>query len=328
MREAFFFILKLPFYLSLLQRVFCSSSFTGLSLHSFLTGDSLGFMAKVSKESYFTSFDKTRLFYEVFDDIALDKKGTFLVVHGLGGHSGVFKEFAQILNKNGFQAIALNLRGHGLSDGQRGYVAQFSYFERDLHLFIKHIRKALKVKSPLFLLGQSMGALVCFDTIIGYGEQNLSGLILTCPALGEFKKQVPPFKELIAEWTSKYFPRITMFNELEYKELTRNKEAIEAFKKDVFFHRRISPRLFLQMRDKMRQSYELASEIKIPVFFVSSQGDPVFQHKEHKKVFENLAINKKDKKFLTFKNLKHDLFLEKKGGGLYEEVVKWAKQRV
>ena len=281
-------------------------------------------MVKSSKQSYFTSFDKTRLFYEVFDEVKKPRKGAFVVLHGLGGHSGVFRDFVQVLNENGFEAFLLNLRGHGFSDGQRGFVAQFSYFEKDLHLFINHVRKVLKVKKPLFLLGQSMGALVCFDTVIGYGSQNLSGMVLTCPALGELKKEVPSFKERIAEWTSKYFPRITMFNEIQYEDLTRNKEAIERMKKDVFFHRRISPRLFLQMRDKMGQAYKLASQVNLPVLLVSSERDPLFRLRGQRKVFENLATSKKNKKMVVYKNLKHDLFFEKKGGGLYDEVVRWA----
>ncbi len=296
-------------------------------MHFSLRGDTVIFMIKVSTESYFTSFDKTKLFYEIFDKVK-NPKGVFLTLHGLGGYSGVFREFSESLNENGFQTILLNLRGHGLSDGQRGFVGQFSHFEKDLYLFIRHVRESLKIKKPLFLLGQSIGGLICFDTVIGYGVQNLSGMVLTCPAIGDFKKEIPKFKERIAEWTAKYFPRITMFNEIRYEDLTRNKKAIEAFKKDVFFHRRISSRLFLQMRDKMHQSYELASEIKIPVLFVSSQQDPIFKHREHKKIFEKLGSSQKDKKFLVYKNLKHDLFFEKEGGGLYNEVIKWAQERL
>ena len=282
-------------------------------------------MSVSSKQNFFTSFDKTKLSYEIFSSKEKSSK-TLIAVHGLGGHSSLFSEMAYFLNAQKIDVIALTLRGHGNSEGQRGYVEHFSYFEKDLHLFTKYIQK--KIKTPMYLLGQSMGGLVCFNSIVSYGNQGFLGLILTSPALGGLKKQPPVFKEYIAQWASRYFPRLTLFNELEYEELTLNEERIEMLKNDVLLHRRISPRLFLHMKDKMQKSEDMASYITLPTTFILSQHEAIISYKMQKKVFDK--IKSKEKKLIVYKNKPHDFFLqdEKTKNQLFKDISSCLKGKV
>ena len=50
------------------------------------------------------------------------RRGTVLIVHGLGEHAGRYAHVAAWLAERGFAALAYDQRGHGLSDGNRGII--------------------------------------------------------------------------------------------------------------------------------------------------------------------------------------------------------------
>ena len=276
------------------------------------------------QENFFTSFDKSKLFYQAFLNTQ-QPIATIVAVHGLGAHCGFYTEFAQVMNQNQVNVIALSQRGHGLSDGQRGFVKSFSHFEKDLNIFLKHIQSHLKIKTPLFLLGESMGGLVVFKTLIGYGDKNLNGVIFVAPLFG-LQKEVPAFKESLARWTAKYFPRLTLFNEIQYEECTKDPQGLEFLKKDVFHHRRISPRLFLEMQNGIGQLPDMSPNIKKPVLILSSQNDPIISSRQHKNIFNKLGSS--DKSLNVHKNVLHNIFLEKTKMKAFEEIRNWVKEKV
>ena len=45
-----------------------------------------------------------------------------MVLHGIGYHSAPYKIVADALNSSGTEVYGLDARGHGLSQGRRGYI--------------------------------------------------------------------------------------------------------------------------------------------------------------------------------------------------------------
>ena len=56
--------------------------------------------------------------------------------------------------------VRYDLRGHGQSSGRRGQVSRFDEYLDDTEVFLDEVRRAQPGK-PVFLLGHSMGGLVC-----------------------------------------------------------------------------------------------------------------------------------------------------------------------
>src|SRR5947209_7421997 len=87
------------------------------------------------------------------------------IVHGYGDHSGCYLEGMDLLATSGFEAQAMDLRGHGRSEGRRGHIGSWTDYLDDLEAFLVRLRQAAGGATfagarPLFLLGQSHGALL------------------------------------------------------------------------------------------------------------------------------------------------------------------------
>ncbi|RPI82658.1 MAG: alpha/beta hydrolase [Chloroflexi bacterium] len=97
-----------------------------------------------------------------------------VLLHGLASNARIWELVAPYLVQNGFDPIAVDLRGHGLSDKpEEGY--DFDAFYRDLTGFIDQ----LHLEHPI-LAGHSFGGMVAVDFAARspFGSSAPSGLIL------------------------------------------------------------------------------------------------------------------------------------------------------
>ncbi|HZQ35871.1 MAG TPA: alpha/beta fold hydrolase, partial [Dehalococcoidia bacterium] len=88
------------------------------------------------QEDSFTSTDGLRLFERLWlpdgEPIALVG-----IVHGYAEHSGRYKHVGQALAAAGFAVAALDLRGHGRSEGDRANVKTFGLYLNDVRRFLR-----------------------------------------------------------------------------------------------------------------------------------------------------------------------------------------------
>ena len=79
-----------------------------------------------------------------------------------------------------FRLVALDLRGHGMSDAPKEEIAYTNsqIWADDIRAVIEH----LDLESPV-LVGWSYGGLVITDYLRAYGDDNISGVNLVCAAI-------------------------------------------------------------------------------------------------------------------------------------------------
>ena len=102
-------------------------------------------------------------------------KGTLIVTHGMAEHSDCYNEFAQYCNEKGWDVFAWDLRGHGRSEGQRGYVDSFDCFEKDLRKVIEFVKT--EKNGPYVLFGHSLGGLITIKNLIKWLFNHFSSII-------------------------------------------------------------------------------------------------------------------------------------------------------
>ena len=133
------------------------------------------------QHGFVTSGDQTRLFYRHWPASSAWNGRTVVVLHGIGYHSAPYRVIADALNPQGTDVYGLDARGHGLSQGRRGYVGTSIEVGADVECMIRFVQ-AEHPGAKIFLLGDSMGA----DLALNYAKRNsreLSGLILLALAL-------------------------------------------------------------------------------------------------------------------------------------------------
>ncbi|HLP79439.1 MAG TPA: alpha/beta hydrolase [Acidobacteriota bacterium] len=105
--------------------------------------------------TYFRSFDGTKLYYEFVKGID-PKKPTIIFLHGWVHNHTVWKHFQQHFQNLGYSSVALDLRGHGLS--QVSGTKHFYSFSKQKH-DVQTLCNRLKLKE-IILCGHSMGGMI------------------------------------------------------------------------------------------------------------------------------------------------------------------------
>jgi|JI10StandDraft_1071094.scaffolds.fasta_scaffold712305_2 pimeloyl-ACP methyl ester carboxylesterase len=82
-------------------------------------------------------------------------RGVVLFVHGYCEHSGYYSDVATFANDANLAAFGLDHVGHGLSQGERGYIQSIDLLADDVLFFASKLQKKYGV--PILLYGHSMG---------------------------------------------------------------------------------------------------------------------------------------------------------------------------
>lgn len=86
-----------------------------------------------------------------------EPRASVVFVHGVGEHSGLYERFAAELNAAGSCLWALDLPGHGHSDGERGVITSIDGLDADVTSLATIA--ARQVPAPVVLAGHSLGGI-------------------------------------------------------------------------------------------------------------------------------------------------------------------------
>ncbi|HMN68102.1 MAG TPA: alpha/beta hydrolase [Bdellovibrionales bacterium] len=238
-------------------------------------------------EGHFTGSDQTELFFQTW---APDKvRGVMIITHGLAEHSECYNHVAKMLSDDGWQIFAWDLRGHGRSEGKRGYVRDISYFVDDLSVLHREVRRQFPSENLIFL-GHSLGGLITLRFLETHPVEH-SAVVLSSPCVG-LSVAVPKFKQALAHVALKWMPTLTMHNELKYEDLSRDEEKLKGYRTDTLRQDKISPGLFLSMVDAFGPVLEDAGKIQTPVLMQLAGEDRIVSTAASRVLFERLP-NKK-----------------------------------
>jgi len=224
----------------------------------------------VATEGTLPSADGTKLAYRSWP--APSAKITFAVVHGLGEHSGRYERFAAGMARHGMATYAVDLRGHGKSEGQRGHVDSWSQWIDDATAFVAHVES--EAQGEVVPLGHSFGGAVMLSTVRAGKLGNAKRFVVSSPAL-RLKVTVPAWKSSLAGLASRLAPRLAMENEVNPAAVSRIAEVVEAYRTDPLVHSKISSRLYAEWSWAAAENLERAGDIRIPFLILAGSADPL-----------------------------------------------------
>lgn len=104
-----------------------------------------------------------------------------IAVHGFNDYSHFFQQPGEFFSQHGIACYAYDQRGFGGSP-QRGFWAGEASYGQDLTSFIRLVQQR-HPNTPVYLLGESFGAAVAITAMTGADKPNVTGLILSAPAV-------------------------------------------------------------------------------------------------------------------------------------------------
>lgn len=104
-------------------------------------------------------------------------RGTVLVLHGYYDHIGIFDHVIAHLLTLGFDVVAFDLPGHGLSSGAPAVIDDFATYQSVLHSVLAGLRES-GLPSPRHVVAQSTGGAILMEYLLsqhrdGTGAGNL-----------------------------------------------------------------------------------------------------------------------------------------------------------
>ncbi|MFN8846068.1 MAG: lysophospholipase [Bdellovibrionales bacterium] len=280
-------------------------------------------MTYTRHEGSFEGFDQNRLFYQSWTQP--HPKARIVLTHGQGEHSDCYGRLIQYFESKNIDFYSYDLRGHGKSEGLRGYAADFHDYVKDTLIFYDLIRKKVGTKVPLIALGHSMGGLIQTLALLE-GEQNkFTSQILSAPLFGVAVK-VPVIKDKAARWLHQLMPKLTLGNEIDYSMLSRDPDVIREYEKDYLRHNRISSGVYLGFTREFETVAQRAQEIQLPTMMVVAERDPVIDSLACENFFEKISSTNKRIRIYGQES-KHELFNDTVRKDVFSDVELFLKEQ-
>ena len=243
------------------------------------------------------------------------------IVHGLGDHSGRWERVGHTLQASGFSAYALDLPGHGRSDGKRGHVRSWDDYRAAVTRWMDALRKDDGGRRWA-LLGHSLGGLIALD----WAQQNpgrVDALVLSAPPF-ELSLHPAAIKVHAARLVGLLWPGFTQSNGIPPSLLSHDPEVIRAHRSDRLVHFRISARLFLELQRMRHTLARGATSNTIPTLLVQGGADPVTSPAGTAlwaKSSRNGTVTYKE-----YPGLFHEVLNEPEGPAILAEIIAWLKK--
>ncbi len=111
-----------------------------------------------------------------------EPRAAVCLIHGIGEHCGRYAHVAEKMNEAGYSVYAIDLPGHGLSDGKRGHAGSTDELMEVVDELINYARNESK-NIPIFVMGHSMGGNIVLSHRFYRQGANILGYISGSPWL-------------------------------------------------------------------------------------------------------------------------------------------------
>lgn len=263
-------------------------------------------MAYTNSQDYFLSkLDRCRIFWQCWIPTQ-PVVGVLIFQHGFGEHSDRYQNLLSTLEGTGLACYAMEARGHGRSEGKRGYISSFDDFVDDMHQFVQVVIHEQDI-DQVMMLGHSMGGVIAIQYALSHHDQ-LQGLILSSPGIRLHMTLYNKLMSGVSALLAKYLPNILLDSKLDLDNLSHDKNLIEDYKTDPLVHSKVSPVLGNTLLTIHKHLYEQAHQLTLPLLVIHGTADKLTDPDGSKKFFE--MVSSQDKTLKLYDGLFHETMNE------------------
>jgi len=261
-----------------------------------------------ASEHTLTLEDGSELFYRAWIPREPTRKSLVLFHRG-HEHSGRLEDVVRELHLNDVAIFAWDARGHGRSNGPRGWAPGFSCTARDADEFMRHIYYTHGYRpEDAVVLGHSVGAVTVAEWVHDYAPR-IRAMILVTPAL-RIRLYVP-FATQALRLMNALFRKRRMFVSSYVKGhlLTHDEEQARRYDEDSLISKRIAVNVLLELGDTAKRLLADAGAIRMPALVLAGASDWVVDLGVEREFFERMGSPVK--RMRVFDGMYHDILHEK-----------------
>jgi len=232
-------------------------------------------------------------------------KGVVVLVHGMGEHSGRYKNSTiPKLKEIGMAVLTYDNIGHGKSGGKRGHCPNYNALMEILEVVLDKAR-ALFPEKPLYVYGHSMGGNLVLNYALRHNT-HLDGIVATSPYL-RLAFTPPKWKMILGKVMLYVFPSITLPSGMDNKGISRIPEETEVYKTDDLVHDKVSPMFSFPIMEAGEWAIQHADKLKIKTLLLHGTADPIIDHKATVAFHDNAKTTKLKLYEGGYHELHHDI---------------------
>lgn len=244
------------------------------------------------------------------------------LVHGQGEHIGRYTHLATWYNDHEVAVVALDMQGHGRSEGSRGHIKNLDAYLDDIGLLLEKTQE-LYPDTPLFLYGHSMGG----NLVLNYTLRrtpSLTGLIATSPWI-RLAFEAPAVKVLVGKLMRKFMPTLTLPTNLASHFISQDKKVVEAYRTDPLVHDKISAAAGIALMEGAEWLNTYSGILTVPLLLLHGTGDRIISPDATKSFFSRVAG---DVMHREWPGLYHELHNEKEQEEVFDYTFNWMRERL
>ena len=205
-----------------------------------------------------------------------------------------------------------------------------NHFVEDLEEYIdsvskEHYKDKGQMPPPLILMGQSMGGLVSLLTTLHIGNDRVSGIILTAPALGVDLNLELRIQKFFAPVIDTVAPKARIVDAVSPWEMSRNKEAVQRYIDDPLTQTgKLVARTAIGMSNGFDVVRARRGEITVPILAMHGMCDKCTWPKATDEFFCNVGTPVEKKKYLKLPAMYHELLEEPETDQILEYITVFA----
>jgi alpha-beta hydrolase superfamily lysophospholipase len=275
-------------------------------------------------EGYVTTKDNFKIYYKKLKPENPIKN--IVIIPGFGATATQFLGLQHFFYENGFSSIILELRGHGFSEGTKGYVNKYDDYLEDISCILNEVTEK---NIPTWICGHSNGGLA--TTYFGIKNQNkYEGLILISPWYS-LTKPLNFLENLLVNLGNFMFPKLSapMGDRGGLASgCTSNPVWQKILDSDKQIHKYATARANYEVNKTQKFVIENIVEIENKkILMIHCKNDPVTDYQTSVRNFSLLTkINNDDKQFIALEKNIHHPFLELENDNLFNKILNFIKK--
>lgn len=270
----------------------------------------------------FSSHDNLQLFARIWQ--AQDEtQAVVALIHGGFEHSGRYAHVAEGLSNAGLGVYACDLRGHGRSQGRRGYIREFEDVLLDMDRFLSLVERE-EPQKPLFILAHSAGGLVALSYILSRRQSSVRGIVLSAPALMICNVESPLTTTAVhvLAWV---LPRVRI-PLIDARFLSHDQKVVAAYRRDPLIPKHgLAVSVLSELLHTMRTVSRKFSEITIPFYIIHGTDDRLADIRGSQALYA--AARSEDKTLKLHEGLYHELLNEPQRNAILKDIIAWITAR-
>jgi len=239
---------------------------------------------------------------------------------GYTDHAGRYGDTFRHFHDRGHAVWGMDLRGHGRSSGQRGYVPRFERYLDDLGVALACAQKETPAAGWV-LLGHSTGGLIVLAALQERGAvapfDAVAGAVVTCPLL-RLGRNVRWWQRAVGVVAGRLAPRLSLPVMAPYVH-SHDPEQVRLRAADPLIFHSVNARWYEEVQAAAARVAARPEALELPVLGLQAGADPVVEPAAARDFFARCPRGR----YVEYPGMFHEILLEQDRAKVFREIARW-----